>query len=835
MNFKTTYVLFAVLAVILVVFGVALYRYNPDAGSATAYVLPSVHDPAAPVKEDQVDRVEVERTSPAEKIAFERDADGKRWSITQPRAYRADAGAVDGLIRQVFNARKDEKADAPARLADWGLGDPPSTGTVTLHVAGGRDLRLRVGDVNKGGGRTAVVYVTSSDLPDKGMAVAKGDLDDVLKPLNDFRARDLLSPAQSDIRRVKLSEGKKKPVELKKADAGRWSFVQPPYGAAEVEGAAAAPGGPGGAVTGVNGLLADVANLRVEDAAKDFVKDDATDLAKYHLDPGKDEILRVEIDRAADDKDKPTTVALLIGVSKAEDGKYYARREDEKDVVRVGAKEVDGVRGVLDKPEGLRDKDLVRFENFATPDALDVKNNTGLLEFRREDSARPWQLYRGDATVPTDDKAVQGLVSLLTQKGLVRAFPSAKPADLGLDKPSVTVSLWVDGVAKDDKKEEKKDDKKEGDKKDDKKEEKKGGKPKLKTDKPTVRLAFGNVENKMAAVLREVGDDKAVLQVPDFVLDRLREGTIAYTSKELPRFAEGFDPAQGVTRLTLTRAGATTELTHDPKAAAGASPWKFAAPPELAGRAADAATVTDILRALNNLQATKLVAEKAAPEVLDADYGLKSPPTKAVITVAKDGKDQRFEYDFGKDAPENTGVYAKLGERDLVFVADKAVLTTLARDLPDPTVFRFDPAKVKSVKVAGWQDLVGELRTLEFERGKDGGWAVKSPPSPAGFKVDAARVSKLLADLSALRAEKFVTRKATPKDREDNGLTAPKGALTVEVTVEGEKEPFRLTVGNLDAEKTGYLASSNRTGDDLFKIRKEPFEGAKAKPTFFSQ
>src|SRR5438552_3244989 len=114
MSFKTTYILFGVLAVILVVFGVALYRYNPDAGSATAYVLPSAHDPAAPVDADKVDRVEFDKTAPPGKLVFERDPGTKRWSVTSPRAYRADGPAVEGLVRQVLNARRDEKADRPA-------------------------------------------------------------------------------------------------------------------------------------------------------------------------------------------------------------------------------------------------------------------------------------------------------------------------------------------------------------------------------------------------------------------------------------------------------------------------------------------------------------------------------------------------------------------------------------------------------------------------------------------------------------------------------------------------------------------------------------------------
>src|SRR5581483_7424305 len=239
------------------------------------------------------------------------------------------------------------------------------------------------------------------------------------------------------------------------------------------------------------------------------------------------DVLRIEIERVEsiktgesgkDDKKTAKVVLLVGGVAKKgadnKPEKYYARLENEKNVVRVAAKGLESVRKLLDDPNTLRDKTLVQLGSFAKPDAIVIKNDSGTLEFFREESigSKPWKLYRGgDKGEEVDAATVDALVNQLTQKGQVKAFvddPSKKQA-LELDKPVAVVSLWVDGLAKEekkddkkdaDKKDDKKDEKKDGDKKDEKKDEKKPTKPKLKNaDKPTVRLLFGKKESGLVA------------------------------------------------------------------------------------------------------------------------------------------------------------------------------------------------------------------------------------------------------------------------------------------------------------------------------------------------
>jgi hypothetical protein len=828
MNFKTTYILFGILAVMLVALGFALW-FDPTPPNTSAFIFPSVKDPKSPVETEQITRVEIERERPQqEHIVLVKDPETKRWEITQPRTLRADPAEIRALIDEVLQAKREE-ADRPANVKQWGL-EPPAA-TITLSKDD-RSLELKVGDVSPGT-TSAVIYVLSSDRAKEPLAVKKNAMGSVLKGLSEFRQRDLLA---GDVKLVKLSEGKKEPVELKKIEEGRWKYVKPAYGDADVEGDTAAP--PAGALpkplNGVRALLNDLTGLRVQvnPAGKedDFVADGVTDFAKYGLDPAKNEkLLRIDIERSGD---KPEKVGLLVAVDKKADDKgekYYARRTDEDTVVRVAAKPVDAIRELLDKPDALRDRHLVSFGRLRQPDAIDVKNGSGLLEFRRPDAGKPWQLYLGDKVYTVDTTQFNTLLNQFTENNRLQTFEpaGAKESELGLDKSDFVVSFWIDGLAKDDKKDEKKDDKKDekkDDKKDEKKDEKKEpAKPKLKDPaKPDVKLTFGREKGELVAVKRQVGDEVMLAQVPLSVLKAVREGPLAYLDKTLPKFEDAFPIDKNVTKVVIDR-GTTYEIVKETKD--GKDTWKIKKPTELDGRNADPQAITAILGGLNRLTALKLISEKPGDELLRL-YGLKPPQTKVTLTLTKDGKDTTYEYEFGKEHDsDKNAVYARQSQRDIVFTVDKTVLTPLQGDLQDPVVFRFDAGKVTGLKMTGWYEFQAEPFVLDLERKEGSQWVAKNRPN---FKVDAVKVRRFLDDLSHLRAERFVG-----KPKPEYELEVPKGALTVEITVENEKEPYLLTVGKLDADK-GFFATTNRLKDEVIQVRREIFEGPKPKPSYFS-
>jgi hypothetical protein len=837
MNFKTTYVLFGFLAVVLIVLAIGIF-IAPGDTEKSSYVLSGMHSTTNPFKEDDVDRVEIQRLRPeAPTIVLVRDPETKKWSITEPRAMRAENFTVNDLVRQLYDAHREEEVDLPSNLKAAGLETP--TRVITLKKGSEREEKLTIGEMTTGKD-SAVVYVLSSDRPKELIAIKKNSIDTALKDVVAFRSRDLLSASSTDIQAITLSQGKKAPLELKKTTDGRWQYVKPPYGDAEVDGS---PGDPGGdkAPTGVQSLLTDISNLRVDyraDNDNDFVADDVKDLAKYNLDPSNPDVLRIEIQRS-ETGGKTATAALLVGVSKKVDDKsdkYYARLDGENTVVKVDAKSVQPLLKLLDDPEALRNRTLVDIGNFRQPDALNIKNSWGTLEFRRPDPNKPWKLYRGDKAVEIKDDSVKSLITLLTQKGQVRSFADPKQrTQLGLDHPEVVVSLWVDGLAS----EEKKDEKDEKEEKKDKKEKsasKEPPKPKLKDpEKPTFLLNIGNPEGDLVAVERKRADDKetVILKVPDLIRTQLKQSPLAYFDKELPQFNPGaFDASQDVTKIVVEHGGTTYEVT---RAAKDSSTWKIEKPTDLAGRNADPKAILDILNSLNRLRAVRLVAEKADPTQLDREFGLKTPQAKAIVTVTKKEKDgdkekdtvTTYEYAFGKETEDKSGIYGKQSQRDMIFVVDKGILTTLSMDLQDPTVLRFEVPKVKKVKITGWESLFGRVETLEAERKDASQWQVLTPKD---FTLDASKLSRLLQDLSSLRAERFVSRKTAPKPEYE--LEVSKGALQIELTIEGEKEPVVVTVGKQDGDK-GYFALVSKVREDVIEVRKDIFEGPKSKPAFF--
>jgi Domain of unknown function (DUF4340) len=841
MNLKTTYILFGILAGILFIFGIALYMGDKPEDTSTL-VLPSVKNPLAPIRTDQITEVEIERDKPKPaKWVFVKDEATGTWTIKEPREMRASSMAITGLIDQVLRAEREKTTEKPAKLEDWGLKFPSLT--VTLKRDKGKPLQIMLGDT-----QMSNVYVLSSDRGQEPMIVKKNRLDKVEQDLAAFRERDMLTSRESDIQSISLSQTdkgkeKEKPIELVKRNE-RWYYTKPFSGDADREGDNnAAPAGQPPA--GTQGLLTDLTNMRV-DKDVDFVADNVSDLAKYNLDD-KADILKIEIKRvdeinkttepgeAKKDADvKTSTITLLVGVGKKVDDKsnqYYARRAGEKDVVKIDAKNVDPLLKLLEQPEALRDRHLVRLDSFRQPDAIniDLKSSGLVMEFRHPEGGKPWQLYRGSQEEKPNEEMIKGLITILTDRHKDISFldpDKSKDAELGLDKPAAIVSLWVEGLVKEEKKDESKDEKDKDDKKVEKPEEKKAAKPTLKMpEKPTYRLTFAPLKEAKATevvVKREAeGEKPALLRVPVVVYERVTEGPLAYMDKTLPQFNPAAlgrsDPDKDVTKLVYEQGGTTTEVTREKPDAK----WKIVKPADLAGRDADPLTVSSLLNTLNNLRAVKLVTEQASKEDLDRKYGLTTPAARAVVTVTKDGKPTTYEFDFGKK--DGTSLYAKQSQRGTIFTVDESTLAGFKDPILDKTVLHFDPTKVTGLTLTGWSKIVGDPLTIKLEH-KDGKeWVGRKD-------LDQTKVNNLVRDLSDLRAEKFLAHKSQPKPEQE--LDAAKGGLRIEIKVEGEKEPLVLTLGK--AETDGYVATCSKLAGDIFLVPKTLFDGVMSKPAYFN-
>ena len=345
----------------------------------------------------------------------------------------------------------------------------------------------------------------------------------------------------------------------------------------------------------------------------------------------------------------------------------------------------------------------------------------------------------------------------------------------------------------------------------------------MKPGDPKVKVLFGKRENGLVVFKRIADKETTYGRVPETLLDKLKESPLAYLDTFVPKFSESMDLGENVTKLSISRAGKTFEVSRDKKE----DPWKIVLPPEQAGKNADAGLVMNALGALNNLKANKLVAEKAPEGELTREYGLNPASIKAVVTLGKDKDAKTFEYGFGKESPDKTGIYARQAWRDFVFITDRFVTNALEAEFQDLVVFpKLDPAKIESIKLTGWQSLLGSPFTIELER-KDKSWIAKAP---AEFKLDPVKAEVLATALATLKAEKFVSFSAGVKAEQE--LDLAKGALQVEFKIQGEKESQKLLVGKMDGDKS-YFATSGKFAD-VFLIPKNAFESMRVKPAYFS-
>ncbi len=837
MNFRTTYILFGLLFVFL---GVMLLTqlFGTHAPDQPEYALASLHDPLKPTKSDEFDTVEIQRFHPtAETLRFYKDSKGG-WRCKDPDV-RLVTGLARQIIDQVMNAKRDDQADLTSDLKKFGL-DSPSVKITLSKSDGGKEHWLSLGETSSSG-PGAMIYATSSDAPKTPMALRKSDVESVFKSLTEFRAKDLLADNTFDIADVKIQAGAKPAVELEKASDGKWRFKQPAFGEAETEAenpTAPVPPSAAGRIATVNDLLNAVAGLHV-DHDTDFDTNNAKEeeLAKKGLAAGKAETLRVEIKKQAgqgfgSEPKEPSTDALLIG-KKADDkgDMLYARLESDSNIVKIPASKVSGLLKIADDPSPLRNRDLV-LGDTAHLDAIDVQpTGRDLLVFRKNTNPPQWKMYEGGKPEDVDMVAIQDLIHNLTNKRVVKDFPEASKsdADLGFDKPTAVVSLWIDGLKKDEKPADdaKKDEPKEGDKKDDAKKEtdKKAAAakgPELKDAKPTVKLIFGKRDKDLVFVKREEGSTVSKLAVSASILDKVSEGKLAYFDRRLP--AKPF-PSDAV-KVVLTRDGVSYEMART-RANKEMTPWKLTAPKDLAGRTVETAKLQRILAIFGHLVANKLVADKLTANDLER-FGLKNPATKLAITTEQDKKTEEAVYLLGKETDDKSGVYAKIADRDLVFILPTSTVDSLKGDLQDPVVLQFEPSKVKTMKISGWNDVVGSTITLQLERKSAVDWTAKAP---ADYKLDPAQAEFFLNSLNGLRAVSFVPAKTGPKP--DQKFDLKDGGLDIALTIEGEAQPVTLQVGGKAAD--GWFTTCSRLPGDVFITPLDRFEKIKTKPAYFKK
>jgi len=243
--------------------------------------------------------------------------------------------------------------------------------------------------------------------------------------------------------------------------------------------------------------------------------------------------------------------------------------------------------------------------------------------------------------------------------------------------------------------------------------------------------------------------------------------------------------AADVTKVQMTRGGETVTLARKD------GRWVI----EPQGWAVDPKTAQEILEAITGLNLTALVSESKSYAVYELDDERKAN------VKAWQNEQLRREFDVGKAAPSFRHTFVRPAGDDRVFHAQDNIsfrFRMAVDDLRDKAVLAFNPEEIEEIRIA----QAGANTTLARKKVE----ATAGQPAPAaewlsadGRSADAGTVQSLLAELSKLSCEKFVT------DRDKASFEAPE----VTITLKGAAEHALKIFAPLSAEDKSRPAVSS--------------------------
>jgi Domain of unknown function (DUF4340) len=246
-----------------------------------------------------------------------------------------------------------------------------------------------------------------------------------------------------------------------------------------------------------------------------------------------------------------------------------------------------------------------------------------------------------------------------------------------------------------------------------------------------------------------------------------------------------------VAAVAIDRSGQEVALERvgspKPKKSAATPPEGAEAPPaewrmiEPMRAVADGLAVSGLVESLAGLEKERTLEHPDRKAL-----GLDRPQATVRLRTAKG----ETVLTFGAKVPTSGEVMVAVGGDPDAYAVPDTILQTLERDpgeWRDKQVFHGDREAVDRVSLAGPGGAVVLAR-----RG-DTFW-VESPAAERD-RADRELVDTLLADLTGLRADRFVDSKPGGPSLQSMGLTPPKSAIEVTAALRGEARPFRVELG----------------------------------------
>jgi hypothetical protein len=174
------------------------------------------------IDREKVDRVEIETADRTVKVGKQ----GADWRIVSPVDARADFGAVEGIVGRLNTTPMKSIAAADAAdLKEYGLDKPAATVRVS---SGSSQAGLAVGK-SAGDG---VVYAKDLSRP-MVFTIESALLDELKKPVDDFRVKDLFDSRSFNTTRVEIVRNGQTITLEKTKDKDEWKQIAPAAKAAD--------------------------------------------------------------------------------------------------------------------------------------------------------------------------------------------------------------------------------------------------------------------------------------------------------------------------------------------------------------------------------------------------------------------------------------------------------------------------------------------------------------------------------------------------------------------------------------------------------------------------
>ena len=673
-------------------------------------------------KPGQINKIEMKRGDT--NIVLE-SIDNERWRMVEPLQLRADRAEVEEILAQFEFLRKvgtiKESETANFNLKEYGLETP--TLVVSLWLKKGSMVGGTAGNITKYtvniGDRLAAgedtAYITTGDDKDVFVVGVKF-LEKVSKEINDLRNKWAFEYDKHSVERVRLEREESEPVVCSKAEQ-LWWITQPLSDRADTE--------------RIKEILDELKNLEI--AKEDFVSDSKEDIINYGLDKP---VFTISIGTT------DNVQTLLLGHSL--DEMIYAKLEGESSIFLVH----DMILRNLDlELNDLRDKQLLRFDAIGTYGIEKIDINSSDTNLVMEKTVQYDWMIKSPTNILADRDVVREFVEKIKDLQIQQYIDDSGTnfAKYGLADSPIEVSVF-----------------------------------RRIGEGETVKFFIGKAdENGGLCYVRRDGED-AVYTVPtENFYDIAKAGYLSFRDKLVMEF-----PKETAQKIVVNRDGNTLicETTEDstmrrPK-------WSMISPVTME---AELDSINQVVWNLSFLLADKIVTLSAENP---ADYGFDNPLLRASITYEEAGMAAHSNEVISekndlvkpnelktktllignKVEPEKdkTNYYAKVDGEEMIFQVGWTDVRDYSIELVTRTLFSFDTANAKSIKV------IHPQKELLFQKNEDYVWQMLKPEV---MPLSGNLADRIMSSMKLLMGESIV--QYSNKDLSKFGLDNPQFNITV--------------------------------------------------------